>query len=166
MSFVRNIAFVGLILSLYAIFVEYKMHHLRPGEEFTALCDIDALQASCSTVFTLPVGKLLSYSGLVPRDSLLDLPNAVVGFLYYSWVLLFVDMPMASFRKYLNPLVSSLAMLTSLFLAYQLTVVLKELCVLCWSTHVINAILFYQIAFKRRLSGVKSKRKSLKQKTA
>lgn len=47
---IRAIALVGLVLSAYAVFVEYKVHHLQPGEEFTALCDIDALKASCRYV--------------------------------------------------------------------------------------------------------------------
>jgi hypothetical protein len=44
----RNLlASIGLMLSLYAVYVEYKVHHLAADEEFVALCDIDALQASC-----------------------------------------------------------------------------------------------------------------------
>ena len=46
----RSLALVGLVLSMYAVFVEYKVHNLQPGEEFSALCDIDALQASCRYV--------------------------------------------------------------------------------------------------------------------
>jgi hypothetical protein len=46
----RALASIGLLLSIYAVFVEYKVHTLKPGEEFTALCDIDALQAKCRYV--------------------------------------------------------------------------------------------------------------------
>jgi uncharacterized membrane protein len=40
-------AALGSILSAYALYVEHKMAHLPPDEEFTALCDIDAIGASC-----------------------------------------------------------------------------------------------------------------------
>ena len=40
-------AMLGSILSAYALYVEHKMAHLPPDEEFTALCDIDAIGASC-----------------------------------------------------------------------------------------------------------------------
>lgn len=38
---------MGLVLSLYAVYVEYKMEHKDPEEEFTALCDIERIGASC-----------------------------------------------------------------------------------------------------------------------
>lgn len=43
---------LGLVLSLYAVYVEYKVEHLHDNpddeeEEFIALCDIKAIGASC-----------------------------------------------------------------------------------------------------------------------
>ena len=43
----RNLSWIGLILSAYAVYVEYKVEHLSPDEEFSALCDVPALGASC-----------------------------------------------------------------------------------------------------------------------
>ena len=43
-------AVVGIILSLYALYVEHKVAHKSPDEEFTALCDIQQLNASCRLV--------------------------------------------------------------------------------------------------------------------
>ncbi|KAI2508976.1 hypothetical protein MHU86_5471 [Fragilaria crotonensis] len=48
------LATVGIILSGYALYVEHKVHHLKEGEEFSAMCDIEAIKASCSAVFQLP----------------------------------------------------------------------------------------------------------------
>jgi vitamin-K-epoxide reductase (warfarin-sensitive) len=101
----------------------------------------------------------LSYFGLVPHDSLLDLPNAALGILYYSWILLFIDMPISLLQRLLNPMIASAAMASSLFLAYQLTFVLKELCVLCWTTHVINTLLFYNVVLRPNDKNVGGKRK-------
>jgi uncharacterized membrane protein len=92
-------------------------------------------------VFTLPEGKLVSYFGIIPKGHVLDVPNAVLGSLFYLQQLVMGGMP----DLVLNPVMVSFAFCTSIFLAYQLTFVLGDLCLLCWSTHVINATLFYKI---------------------
>ncbi len=89
-----------------------------------------------SKTFSLPEGKLLSYFGIVPSGHTLDLPNATLGSVFYAQLLLL--------RQPIRVFVCA-AMMTSIFLAYQLTFVLGDLCILCWSTHVINTILFYKI---------------------
>jgi uncharacterized membrane protein len=92
-----------------------------------------------SAVFQLPEGRMLSYFGIVPDGHILDIPNAGLGVLYYSfWLLVMPMLP-----KQLNFLASSAAMASSVFLACRL-VILKELCILCWSTHVINARLWWR----------------------
>ena len=68
MSAVRNWAIFGLILSYYALYVERKIEHKgNDDEEFTALCDIESIGASCSAVFQLPEGRMLSLFGIVPK---------------------------------------------------------------------------------------------------
>jgi uncharacterized membrane protein len=42
-----------------------------------------------------------------------------------------------------------MAFASTIFLAYQLTFVLFELCILCWSTHVINTYNFYSYMFAK-----------------
>jgi hypothetical protein len=47
----RLFAVVGVILSMYALYVEHKVAHKLPSdEEFTALCDIEIIGASCRYV--------------------------------------------------------------------------------------------------------------------
>eukprot|EP00339_Tiarina_fusa_P008251 CAMPEP_0116998542 /NCGR_PEP_ID=MMETSP0472-20121206/1575_1 /TAXON_ID=693140 ORGANISM="Tiarina fusus, Strain LIS" /NCGR_SAMPLE_ID=MMETSP0472 /ASSEMBLY_ACC=CAM_ASM_000603 /LENGTH=90 /DNA_ID=CAMNT_0004697721 /DNA_START=39 /DNA_END=308 /DNA_ORIENTATION=+ len=77
-------AVVGVILSMYAVYVEHKVAHKPPEEEFQSLCDIEEIGASCSAVFQLPEGRMLSYFGIVPDGHMLDVPNAVLGVLYYT----------------------------------------------------------------------------------
>ena len=46
-------AVVGLVLSCYAVYVEHKVSHKSDDdndEDFTALCDIEQLGASCRYV--------------------------------------------------------------------------------------------------------------------
>lgn len=102
-----------------------------------------------SAVFALPVGRMVSYFGIIPVGHVLDVPNALLGALYYM-ILLTLPLP----RSLLTPMVV-LAFMSSVFLAYQLTFVLFELCVLCWTTHIINSYLLYEYVVKASPSKLK-----------
>ena len=42
------VAVIGVVLSCYALYVDYKIETKEPGEdEFQSLCDIEQLGASC-----------------------------------------------------------------------------------------------------------------------
>ena len=76
------------------------------------------------------------------------------GFVYYFfWLFLSKSFPSA-----VTILASSLAMTSSVFLAIRL-LILGELCVLCWSTHVINARLFWSMVVNLVLGGGAKKKK-------
>ena len=107
-------------------------------DEYKSLCDIEALGASCSATFALPEGRMLSFLGLVPETSILDVPNAFLGALYYSYVILYsMEITSSVFPLRLTFFANCMAMASSVFLAYKL-LVLKKLCLLCWTTHVLN----------------------------
>ena len=78
---------LGLCLSCYALYVEFQK---ELDHDYTALCDISET-VSCSKVFTSEQGKIWSYLGIIPKDSLLDQPNAAYGVVFYLMVIL-VDM--------------------------------------------------------------------------
>lgn len=87
---------------------------------------------------------MLSYFGIVPNDHILDVPNAALGLIYYIVWLLLLKLPPASLphKTLLIFVLACLAMSSSVFLAIQL-MILKELCILCISTHVINIRLWW-----------------------
>merc|ERR1712238_305818 len=101
--------------------------------EFNALCDIASINASCSAVFQLPEGHFF------------DVPNAALGLVYYLFIFL-REQYKAIYRvdgqnlRMLTVLVSSTAMSSSVFLAIKL-LQLGELCLLCWTTHLLNVLL-------------------------
>jgi hypothetical protein len=165
------LATIGLVLSLYALHVEHTQAALEAArdayessgrgdgtgeeeiifEEYRSLCDIESLGASCSATFALPEGRMLSYFGLVPAESPLDVPNALLGALYYAYVLLYsLNVTASVFPPALTFAASCMAMSSSLFLAYKL-LVLKKLCLLCWTTHVLNFLLI--VHYGRALLG-------------
>jgi len=141
-------AILGCILSAYALYVEHRVAHKDPDEEFTSFCDIEKIGASCSNVFQLPEGRMLTYFYIVAEGSFFDVPNAALGLVFYSyWLFLMPVLPNA-----LTLTVSSMAMASSVFLAIRL-VILKELCLLCWSTHVVNSRLFWSVMSNLVLGG-------------
>merc|ERR1740121_739747 len=132
------LSLIGLILSAYAVYVEHRVAHSSEEDEFVALCDIDSIGASCSRTFMLPQGKLLSYFRIVSEGNVLDVPNALLGLIHYTLVLFLENT--SSCRNGVILLLVMIAFSTSVYLAYILTS-MNELCILCWSTHFINAVL-------------------------
>ena len=146
-SLVLSVA--GMGLSLYALHVESQHDNYLHGS-FESLCDIKPFKllgfefpkSSCSEVFSHPAGKIWSYLGLIPKDSVLDQPNALYGFVFYVFIAI------ASFAKK-NVAVAHAALLfgtfsvaLSAYLAYTLAFVMHHFCVLCVSTYVCNTGIF------------------------
>ncbi len=100
------------------------------------------LCCSISNTFALPQSRLLSYFGIVSHESAFNVPNTVLGLMYYG-VLIFFS---SSLDPWISLSLASVAMFTSVFLAYSM-IVLNELCILCWATHVINFLLLYKLFF-------------------
>ena len=106
-----------------------------------------------SAVFSLPEGKMLSFFGIVPSGHFLDIPNGILGMMFYSYILLrHITSPPLSpgplsglFLPQSNFIISSLAFASSLFLGRKLYLI-KEICVLCLTTHILNTTLFYRAA--------------------
>ena len=85
---------------------------------------------------------MLSFFGLVPKGHAFDIPNGVLGMLFYTYVFLrSVDKyPRGMsilFTSTFNLIISSLAISSSVFLGRKLYII-QELCIVCVSTHIIN----------------------------
>ena len=116
---------------------------------------------NCSQVFSLPEGRLLSYFGIVPNESLLDVPNAFLGLCYYTVILLAEQfLTETHLVKIMTVVVNSAAMTSSVFLATKL-IQLGELCLLCWTTHLLNFLLifYYSRLLLKSTSGDKKSKK-------
>ena len=83
-------------------------------------------------MFQLPEGKLLSYLNIIPPGHIFDVPNALLGFLFYSSILLLehcISNKTVAIKGVML-FASCLAMASSLILALALWR-LRELCILC-----------------------------------
>src|SRR4051812_33780540 len=79
------LGFIGTILSLYVFYVEQR---LAANSEYHPACDSETLGVSCSRVFGSDAGHLLSFIGLVPKHSVLDLSNGLTGTMFYLYLLI------------------------------------------------------------------------------
>ncbi|XP_046965817.1 vitamin K epoxide reductase complex subunit 1-like protein 1 [Vanessa cardui] len=124
---------LGILLSTYALYVEMAAE-MKPG--YKALCDISE-HASCSKVLTSKYGKGL---GIIPKDSPFKLPNCVYGIMFYCIMIFLTTFNVTSVVKVQIGLsITSLA--TCVYLAYLLIFVLRDFCVVCVSTYLLNIII-------------------------
>ena len=133
-------AIFGLLLSVYALYVEHQAVEF-PG--YKAACDIESIGVSCSKVFTSKYGRMLSYFGFVEEGSELDQPNAVLGILFYSitFILPYLTFLPGWFSRLGMFLASLVSCASSAWLGYILVYVLEDICLVCVSTYVVNAII-------------------------
>mmetsp|Transcript_18613 Transcript_18613/g.43349 ORF Transcript_18613/g.43349 Transcript_18613/m.43349 type:complete len:167 (+) Transcript_18613:96-596(+) len=133
------INFLGMALNIYTIHVETKIHQV-PG--YVAACDI-ASWSSCSKVFSSSWAHILSHWGLVEKGSPLDLSLPQLGILYQ---LLLLCYPVARRKSKLAPAlylgIGCGSIGFTVYLACVLKFVLKEFCIICATTYVINASCF------------------------
>ncbi|XP_061904232.1 vitamin K epoxide reductase complex subunit 1-like protein 1 isoform X2 [Entelurus aequoreus] len=75
------------------------------------------------------------------NDSALNQPNSVYGIGFYAFQLL-LGMTVSAMAALILMMTSILSVVGSLYLGYILYFVLKDLCVICITTYVLNVILF------------------------
>mmetsp|Transcript_15312 Transcript_15312/g.24423 ORF Transcript_15312/g.24423 Transcript_15312/m.24423 type:complete len:412 (-) Transcript_15312:206-1441(-) len=142
---------VGCALGLYALYVASHANAPPPVGKaargaaksgFKAWCDF-SVGASCSTVAKSQYGIGM---GLIKPNGpwgFLALPNAVYGILYYLAMAL-TQLP-SNFAKpkarQIALILSSSAVLASVYLGYLLVFVIQNLCVVCVATYMVNGAL-------------------------
>ncbi|KAG5187247.1 vitamin K epoxide reductase [Tribonema minus] len=132
------VGLAGLCLSGYALYVE---HQSEVNPSYEAFCDISH-EISCSKVFLSEWGRLFSALGLVRPGSALDLPNAALGLVYFSLVLMHPLLPLRSYQASAKAVfyLTLPVMAATALLAYVLLAVLKDVCIVCFSIYVCNAL--------------------------
>jgi vitamin-K-epoxide reductase (warfarin-sensitive) len=147
---------VGILLSLYAFQVEI---HKENDKSYTAYCDIGPF--SCTKVFTsklvliifryvkMGINKLcyfLRYGkgfGLIPKDSVFNLPNSIYGLIYFAIQLLLLIFRNNSRVLQFKLLLSVIANIGCVHLAGILYFILHDFCIVCFMVYVVNAFLLF-----------------------
>lgn len=115
------ISSIGLLLSLYGLFVERK---LKADKSYKAVCDISD-KMSCTKTFLSPWGKMLGIS------------NVYLGILAYTAMMAIALMD----NVQLAFLGACVLCAGSALLAYILFTKVRTFCLLCTSIYVVNLLL-------------------------
>lgn len=140
---IQCVSLLGLGLSCYAVYVEYQTQ-IASAQPYSAFCDISET-ISCSKVFSSEYGKIYSKIGLIDNDSVLNVPNAVYGAIFYTLMTLLSRLLLVSQSEPLYDfllLISTISVILSAYLGYILFAVLENTCILCFSTHACNVWVF------------------------
>ncbi|MFH0834077.1 MAG: vitamin K epoxide reductase family protein [Patescibacteria group bacterium] len=121
--FIQIAAGLGLLLSLYTLYLHWKS---KREANYKAVCDLSD-RMSCMKSIRSEEGKIFG------------IPNGVYGIGFYAAVGL-ATLP--QFQNYLWPL-AIIGMLFSFYFAYQLYFKVKTFCVVCTSTYLINLLLLF-----------------------
>ncbi|KAE8625006.1 hypothetical protein XENTR_v10006128 [Xenopus tropicalis] len=124
---------LGIVLSIYAFHVEREKER-DPG--YKAICDFNEWGRG--------FGMLGSIFG---KDSLLNQPNSVFGLVFYLLQML-LGMTVSAVAALVLMTSSIVSVVGSVYLAYILYFVLKDFCVICVTTYLLNFILLI-INYKR-----------------
>ncbi|XP_048872253.1 vitamin K epoxide reductase complex subunit 1-like protein 1 [Brienomyrus brachyistius] len=132
------VCLLGALLSLYAFHVEREKAR---DPDYQAMCDMGT-SVSCSKVFTSRWGRGFGLLGSIfGTNSVLNQPNSVYGLFFYGLQLL-LGMTVSAVAALILMTTSIASVLGSLYLAYILYFVLKDLCLICITTYALNIILF------------------------
>jgi vitamin-K-epoxide reductase (warfarin-sensitive) len=83
----------------------------------------------------------------VAAGSALDVPNAALGFAYYAVLALAPALPLPDGLRVWGVLAgATLSLAASVYLGYVLSVVLRDFCIVCVSTYVLNGVIFVNAA--------------------
>ncbi|XP_072163292.1 vitamin K epoxide reductase complex subunit 1-like [Diadema setosum] len=133
------ICLAGIVLSFYALYVEVSKEH---NPNFKAMCDLSG-SVSCSKVFTSKWGRGFGLIGSVlGEDSPLNQPNSIYGVLFYC-LQIALGMVFSYWASILLLLTSLVSIAGCCYLAYILMFVLEDACLVCISTYIVNAALFF-----------------------
>ncbi|XP_042579233.1 vitamin K epoxide reductase complex subunit 1-like protein 1 [Cyprinus carpio] len=128
----------GILLSLYAFHVEREKTR---DANYRAMCDLSS-SISCSKVFTSRWGRGFGLLGTIfGNDSAVNQPNSVYGILFYIFQLL-LGLTASAMAALILMTTSIASVMGSLYLGYILYFVLKDFCVICITTYILNFILF------------------------
>ena len=114
---------IGIILSIYALYVERKA---KANAKYKAICDLSD-RMSCSNAFRSDYGKVF-----------FGIPNSAIGILAYLILLVLAILNINDYIFYL----SIPAVLATIYLAYALFIKLENTCLVCIGIYATNILLF------------------------
>ena len=130
---------IGFLISAFALFIEHSKNN---DSSYVALCDLNSW-ISCSAVLTSKYSKGFGIVGeVLGDDSILNLPNSVYGLIFFN-VQLALGLMQNLFAAKALLYMSLMTLPVILYLASILIFILKDFCLVCVSTYVVNTALLF-----------------------
>ena len=127
------LGFTGFCITLYAIYVEKSKN--KP------LCDINE-NISCTRVLRSPYGHMIGLMFKLSRSNRFNVPNTYYGIMFYFGLMLYDVCPLPG-KEVLLLIGAVMSCLASLGLAYILYFKLKDFCVVCVASYIVNLTILY-----------------------
>ncbi|CAG5123354.1 unnamed protein product [Candidula unifasciata] len=131
---------LGVLVCLYALHVEVSK---EKDPSYKAMCDISEYM-SCSRVLTSQYSQGFGVMHLFfGKNHMLNSRNCNIGlvvFIVHIIICILLPGPIASTIMYCSAFV---CVMGSIYLAFILLFVLKDVCLVCFATYVINGCLLY-----------------------
>ncbi|BFZ18880.1 hypothetical protein BsWGS_21919 [Bradybaena similaris] len=148
--FILVLCFIGLCISSFGLYIEIVKEN---NPNYVPFCDINSYIA-CSRALTSRYGKGF---GLVDKflsnTSILNQPNTVYGIAFYTSQAM-LSLSSSSSTAVVQTVASVFANIGSIYLGYILYYIIKDFCLVCVSTYVVNFLLLIVCIF--RLKGAVS----------
>ncbi|CAH0381002.1 unnamed protein product [Bemisia tabaci] len=153
---IRILCFIGISLSIYALYVEVSKKH---NPNYVALCDVSE-HMSCSNVLN---SSFSTGFGIFSKDSMLNQPNSLFGIIFYStfFLLSYLNFKIVSKLLIILAVVSNIS---SVYFACILIFILKDFCLVCVSTYFVNVGLLFCSIYKTKILDIESKKSKIKSK--
>lgn len=145
---------IGIALALYSIYVEMMITGF-PG--YSPACDINSWNFSCSRVFASSYSKILSHFKVVESGHAFDLSLPHFALFYFGLLTAFPSLP--AILQFPIRFISIAAVASNVYLGYVLKYELKEFCVICVSTYIVNFALFVTLRLILQSSSLRNIRK-------
>ena len=141
MELISLVGIAGIIVSIYAIYVE-KMAKSSGAKKYIAICDVND-SASCSLVLMSQYSRLGEvYLGL-KKDSWFNHPNTYYGLLFYIAVTIYPMYPftLIPYRELMLFGASIFSILICCLLAWILYFKLNNFCAVCVASYIVNIVI-------------------------
>uniref|UniRef100_A0A2C9JGS6 vitamin-K-epoxide reductase (warfarin-sensitive) n=1 Tax=Biomphalaria glabrata TaxID=6526 RepID=A0A2C9JGS6_BIOGL len=151
---------IGLCISVFGLYIEIIK---SKNKDYVALCDISGY-VTCSRALTSRYAKGF---GLVDKifsnTSILNQPNTVYGMAYFAFQATLAFNPSSS-AAVVQTAFSILANIGSVYLGYILFYIIRDFCVICVSTYVVNFLMLLALLVKLKNSVAEDIRKTIRKK--
>lgn len=144
MDLISCCGLVGIVLCLYAIYIERQATKAKKNDEdYQPFCNIND-RTSCTAVLTSDYAHMLGYMLNLDSDHVLNMSNSHYGLAYYTSIFIYNSSfgQVIPYRAFFLFAASTFSIIFSIILCYFMFAVINKSCLVCFIIHALNILLF------------------------